>query len=193
MLRYATWRCAAGLVFVAVSARGVRHVWLGRTARELVDTLRREPGACCLRCDPRLRTLAQLIWQKLRHPVRLPLDLRGTPFQRRVWRALRRIRPGTTVTYAELAGRVGRPSAVRAVARACAANPLALLIPCHRVVRSDGKLGGYRWGAARKRLLLEFEARRRCDPPSGHPVPFPHHAHQPGRQVLQERLPRRAR
>src|SRR5690606_18491175 len=87
----------------------------------------------------------------------LPLDIRGTAFQRRVWQALRRIPVGETVSYAELARRIGAPSAVRAVARACASNPLALVVPCHRVVRTDGSLSGYRWGVERKRELLERE------------------------------------
>ena len=88
----------------------------------------------------------------------LPLDVRGTAFQERVWQALRRIPAGKTVSYAELARRVGAPRAVRAVAGACAANLLAVAIPCHRVVRSDGGLSGYRWGVERKRALLEREA-----------------------------------
>ncbi|MNN83869.1 Bifunctional transcriptional activator/DNA repair enzyme Ada [compost metagenome] len=88
----------------------------------------------------------------------LPLDLRGTAFQERVWQALRTIPPGTTASYAEIAQRIGAPKAVRAVAQACAANSLAVAIPCHRVVRSDGNLSGYRWGVERKRQLLEREA-----------------------------------
>src|SRR5690606_16514107 len=87
----------------------------------------------------------------------LPLDLRGTAFQRRVWQALRGIPVGETVSYAQLAQRIGMPRAARAVAQACAANPLALAVPCHRVVRTDGALSGYRWGVERKRLLLERE------------------------------------
>ena len=87
----------------------------------------------------------------------IPLDLRGTPFQRAVWTALREIPPGRTATYGEVAIRVGRPGAARAVARACAANPVALLVPCHRVVPAAGGSGGWRWGAARKRALLAAE------------------------------------
>jgi AraC family transcriptional regulator of adaptative response/methylated-DNA-[protein]-cysteine methyltransferase len=90
-------------------------------------------------------------------PLDLPLDVRATAFQRRVWEALRRIPYGTTRSYAEIARAIGKPSATRAVARACATNPAALVIPCHRVVRADGGLGGYRWGVARKRALLEQE------------------------------------
>ncbi|HMI37346.1 MAG TPA: methylated-DNA--[protein]-cysteine S-methyltransferase, partial [Steroidobacteraceae bacterium] len=90
----------------------------------------------------------------------LPLDIRGTAFQRRVWRALQRIPVGTTATYGDIARRIGAPKAVRAVAQACAANPLAVAIPCHRVVRRDGTLSGYRWGVSRKRALLAREAAR---------------------------------
>jgi len=86
-----------------------------------------------------------------------PLDLRGTPFQRAVWQALRAIPPGRTATYAEVAARIGRPGAARAVARACAANPVAIAVPCHRVVPAAGGTGGWRWGAARKRALLAQE------------------------------------
>jgi AraC family transcriptional regulator of adaptative response/methylated-DNA-[protein]-cysteine methyltransferase len=91
--------------------------------------------------------------------LELPLDVRGTAFQHRVWTALRDIPPGSTASYAEIAKRIGDPKAVRAVAGACAANPLAVAIPCHRAVRSDGALAGYRWGVARKRALLAREAK----------------------------------
>ena len=90
--------------------------------------------------------------------LNLPLDIQGTAFQQRVWQALQAIPPGTTVSYAEIAQQIDRPKAVRAVATACAANTLAVVIPCHRVVRSDGALSGYRWGIERKRALLEREA-----------------------------------
>jgi AraC family transcriptional regulator of adaptative response/methylated-DNA-[protein]-cysteine methyltransferase len=92
--------------------------------------------------------------------VDLPLDVRGTAFQQRVWTALRAIPAGSTVSYAEIARRIGAPKAVRGVAQACAANPVAVAIPCHRVVRSDGALAGYRWGIERKRILLDREAAR---------------------------------
>ena len=88
----------------------------------------------------------------------LPLDVLGTAFQRRVWEALTRIPPGATATYTEIAGVIGAPRSVRAVAAACAANPVALAVPCHRVVRTDGALAGYRWGLARKRALIDREA-----------------------------------
>ena len=87
----------------------------------------------------------------------LPLDARGTPFQRRVWQALREINAGSAASYAQIAARIGAPKSVRAVAQACSANPLAVVIPCHRVVRGDGTLSGYRWGVQRKRVLLQRE------------------------------------
>jgi len=90
--------------------------------------------------------------------LELPLDVRGTAFQQRVWQALRDIPPGSTASYTQIAGRIGAPRSVRAVAQACAANPLAVAIPCHRVVRTDGGLAGYRWGVERKRALLRREA-----------------------------------
>jgi AraC family transcriptional regulator of adaptative response/methylated-DNA-[protein]-cysteine methyltransferase len=91
--------------------------------------------------------------------LELPLDVRGTAFQQRVWQALREIPAGSSASYSEIAGRIGSPHSARAVAHACAANPLAVAIPCHRVVRSDGGLSGYRWGVERKRALLQREAR----------------------------------
>ena len=90
--------------------------------------------------------------------LELPLDIRGTAFQQRVWQALRKIPAGSTASYAEIAGRIGSPNSARAVARACAANALAIAVPCHRVVRGDGALAGYRWGVQRKKALLEREA-----------------------------------
>jgi len=101
--------------------------------------------------------------------LNLPLDIRGTAFQRRVWQALREIPAGSTTTYAEIAQRIGAPKAVRAVAQACASNAIAVAIPCHRVVRSNGALSGYRWGVKRKRALLDQEAASRD--PAPHEVP----------------------
>jgi AraC family transcriptional regulator of adaptative response/methylated-DNA-[protein]-cysteine methyltransferase len=99
----------------------------------------------------------------------LPLDLRGTAFQHRVWNALRRVAAGSTLSYAQLARRIGLPQGARAVARAVAANPVAILVPCHRVVRSDGAVGGYRWGLERKRALLAAEARDMARPATSAP------------------------
>lgn len=112
--------------------------------------------------DPAFADLVAQVVGLVDQPSRglnLPLDLRGTAFQQRVWQALREIPPGSTVSYAELARRIGRPQAVRAVANACAANSLAVAVPCHRVVRRDGDLSGYRWGVERKRALLAREAK----------------------------------
>ena len=121
---------------------------------------RRFPRAAIYDGDEALRaTLARIaaFVEDPRLSLQLPLDIRGTAFQHRVWRELQSVAPGTTVTYGELARRIGRPRAVRAAARACATNPVALVVPCHRVVAADGTLGGYRWGVERKRALLERE------------------------------------
>jgi AraC family transcriptional regulator of adaptative response/methylated-DNA-[protein]-cysteine methyltransferase len=159
VLRYATCPLPAGVLLVAASPRGLRYAWLGDRPAELLRLLRRTEPTARLRPDPDVRRWAQAVLDSLAGRAHLlPLDLRGTPFQLRVWSALRRVPCGKTVTYAQLALRLGFPGAARAVARACAANPLALVVPCHRVVRSDGKLGGYRWGVRRKQLLLEQEA-----------------------------------
>ena len=114
-----------------------------------------------MRDDAALRTDLEKILAFVRTPAKgldLSLDIRGTPFQRRVWSALLGVRVGYKISYAALASRIGKPRAIRAVANACAANALALAIPCHRVVRSDGALAGYRWGMERKRSMVEKEA-----------------------------------
>jgi AraC family transcriptional regulator of adaptative response/methylated-DNA-[protein]-cysteine methyltransferase len=144
-------------------------VELGDDPDEVLRTVAdRFPRAELVDDDPELTRLVAVVVASIEDPAAghaahdpahdLPLDLRGTAFQERVWRALRAIAPGTTVTYAELAERVGTPSAARAVGAACAANPVAVAIPCHRVVRSDGSLAGYRWGVERKAALLAREA-----------------------------------
>jgi AraC family transcriptional regulator of adaptative response/methylated-DNA-[protein]-cysteine methyltransferase len=153
-----------GPVLVAATGRGICAIEFGRSANALKDRLRaRFPKAELRGPDPALReavagVLSLLDEPRGRRPA-LPLDIEGTSFQRRVWRALSRIPAGSTATYADVAARIGRPKAARAVAQACAANPVAVAIPCHRVVRLDGGLGGYRWGVARKKKLLEREAR----------------------------------
>ena len=127
-------------------------------ARELQD---RFPRAELVGGDAAFERMVAQVVGLVEAPGRgldLPLDIRGTAFQERVWQALRAIPPGKTATYAEIARAVGRPKAVRAVAQACAANPLAVAIPCHRVVRTDGDLSGYRWGVERKRQLIAREA-----------------------------------
>ena len=161
-IRFAVGECSLGAILVARSARGVCAILLGddpdALARELQD---RFPRATLIGGDPAFEDLVAKVVGFVEAPglgLDLPLDVRGTAFQQRVWRALREIPAGTTVSYRELARRIGSPTAVRAVARACATNPLAVAIPCHRVVRSDGGLSGYRWGVERKRTLLQREA-----------------------------------
>jgi AraC family transcriptional regulator of adaptative response/methylated-DNA-[protein]-cysteine methyltransferase len=161
-IRFAIGQSSLGLALVAESARGICAVLLGDDR----DALRRDlqerfPGATLIDGDEKLSALAAGVIDPVESPARgldLPLDLRGTEFQQTVWRALCQIPAGSTATYTEIASRIGRPTAARAVAQACAANALAVVVPCHRVVRSDGRLSGYRWGMERKRALLEREA-----------------------------------
>jgi AraC family transcriptional regulator of adaptative response/methylated-DNA-[protein]-cysteine methyltransferase len=160
-IRFAVGRCFLGEILVAASARGVCAILLGDDPDVLLRDLQdRFPRAELLGgVAPFERMVARVIAfvERPRTGLDLPLDVQGTAFQQRVWQALRRIPPGSTASYAEIARRIGAPQAVRAVAGACAANTLAVAIPCHRVVRSDGALSGYRWGVARKRNLLERE------------------------------------
>jgi len=162
-IRFAVGECSFGAILVARAARGVCAILLGDEPEDLVHDLeRRFPRARLVGGDAAFEELVARVVGLVERPdlgAALPLDIRGTAFQRRVWEALRAIRPGETVTYAELAAKVGLPAAARAVGRACAANPLAVAIPCHRVVRTDGGLSGYRWGVERKRALLAREAR----------------------------------
>ena len=160
-IRFAVGRCSFGDILVARSNRGVCAILLGDDPERLVRDLQDQfPSAELIGADPEFEDLVALVVAFVEAPsvgLDLPLDIRGTAFQERVWRALRNIRPGDTASYAEIAKRIGRPKAVRAVAQACANNHLAVAIPCHRVVRSDGGLSGYRWGIERKRELLERE------------------------------------
>ena len=152
-----------GLVAVATSARGVCSITLGDDAAALTRDLgQRFRGAKLERADSTLRREFAAIAAYIEDPARgldLPLDIGGTEFQQRVWRALREVPAGETVSYAEVARRIDAPQSCRAVAQACGANRIALAIPCHRVVRGDGGISGYRWGVDRKRALLEREAR----------------------------------
>jgi len=163
-IRFAVGQCALGAILVAASTRGVCAIALGDDPEVLVRELQdRFPRAQLVGDDPDFAALVAQVVGCVEAPgtgVELPLDVRGTAFQQRVWQALREIPAGTTLTYGELARRIGAPRAVRAVAGACAANTLAVAIPCHRVVRTDGALSGYRWGIARKRALLDREAHR---------------------------------
>jgi AraC family transcriptional regulator of adaptative response/methylated-DNA-[protein]-cysteine methyltransferase len=162
-IRFAVGESCLGSILVARSPMGVCAILLGDDADALVRELQdRFPRATLVGDDPAFDRLVAQVVGLVEAPglgADLPLDVRGTAFQQRVWQALREVPPGATVTYAELARRIGSPRAVRAVAGACAANPLAVAIPCHRVVRTDGGLAGYRWGVERKRELLAREAR----------------------------------
>jgi AraC family transcriptional regulator, regulatory protein of adaptative response / methylated-DNA-[protein]-cysteine methyltransferase len=161
-LDYAIGRCSLGSILVARSERGVRAILLGDEPDSLIEELaQRFPLDRLVRCDGAFEKLVAQVIELTEAPGRpldLLLDVRGTAFQQRVWQALRDIPAGSTATYSDIATRIGAPRAVRAVARACAANPLAVAIPCHRIVRTDGGLSGYRWGVERKRALLEREA-----------------------------------
>lgn len=161
--RFAVGECSLGAVLVAESERGLCALLLGDEPEGLVRDLQdRFPHAELFGGDSEFEaTVAQAIGvvDGLREGVELPLELRGTIFQQRVWRALRSIPRGETRSYSELAQALGMPRGARAVASACAANPLAVAVPCHRVVRTDGGLSGYRWGIERKRALIEREAK----------------------------------
>lgn len=159
---YAIASCPLGRILIAATPRGLCSVILGNSDPYLVRELRAQFPAAEIASDPGLDAmLAQVLTQFTDHPAALdlPLDLRATAFQMRVWEALRRIPRGETRSYAQLANSLGLPSAVRAVARACAANPVAVVIPCHRVIGSNGKTTGYRWGIQRKDQLLAIEKR----------------------------------
>jgi AraC family transcriptional regulator, regulatory protein of adaptative response / methylated-DNA-[protein]-cysteine methyltransferase len=162
-IQFAVGECSLGSILVARSAKGVCAILLGddpdALARDLQD---RFPRAELIGGDAGFEATVAKVVGFVEAPglgLDLPLDLRGTAFQRRVWQALREVPVGSTASYAEIARRIKAPKAVRAVAGACAANALAVAIPCHRVVRSDGALSGYRWGVERKRSLLDREAR----------------------------------
>jgi AraC family transcriptional regulator of adaptative response/methylated-DNA-[protein]-cysteine methyltransferase len=160
-IRFAVAACSLGAILVAATGRGLCAVLMGDDPELLVRDLQdRFPKAQLIGADADFeRTVAQVVGfvEAPRIGLDLPLDVRGTAFQQRVWAALRAIPAGETVSYTELAQRIGSPSAVRAVAGACAANPVAVAIPCHRVVRNDGGLSGYRWGIERKAALIARE------------------------------------
>lgn len=162
-LRFAVGQCSLGSILVASSAKGVAAILIGDDADRLACDLQDEfPNATLIGGDAAFETVVARIVGFVEAPylgLDLPLDVRGTAFQQRVWEALRDIPCGATATYTDIAARIGAPKAVRAVAGACAANSLAVVIPCHRVIRHDGALSGYRWGVARKRDLLAREAR----------------------------------
>jgi AraC family transcriptional regulator of adaptative response/methylated-DNA-[protein]-cysteine methyltransferase len=163
-IRFAVGECSLGAILVAATARGVCAVLLDDEPETLVrDLERRFPKASLVGGDRDFEAVVARVVALVEDPrttSELPLDVRGTAFQQRVWSALRAIPVGRTVTYTELAEKIGAKSSVRAVASACASNAIAVAIPCHRVVRRDGDLAGYRWGVERKRSLLERERSR---------------------------------
>jgi len=161
-IRFAVAQCSLGALLVAATDKGICCILLGDDPEPLVRDLQdRFPKADLIGAEPDFeRTVAQVVAfvEAPRIGLDLPLDVRGTAFQQRVWQALRQIPAGQTVGYAELAARLGMPQGARAIAGACAANPVAVAIPCHRVVRNDGSISGYRWGVERKQALLQREA-----------------------------------
>lgn len=160
-IRFAVGQSSLGAILVAATGRGICAIFLGDDPDVLIRDLQdRFPQADLIGGDREFEGwVAQVVGfvETPRLGLNLPLDIRGTAFQQRVWRALQDIPPGATASYADIAERIGAPKSVRAVAGACAANPVAVAIPCHRVVRSDGAISGYRWGIERKRALLERE------------------------------------
>ena len=165
-IKFAVGQTCLGAILVASSTKGVASILLGDDPDELVRNLQdRFPNARLIGGDRDYEALVARVVGFVEAPdigLDLPLDVRGTAFQHRVWRALQEIPIGETVSYAEIARRIGSPKAARAVADACAANNVAIAIPCHRVLRHDGSLSGYAWGVERRRLLLDREASRKA-------------------------------
>jgi AraC family transcriptional regulator of adaptative response/methylated-DNA-[protein]-cysteine methyltransferase len=162
-IHFAVGQSSLGAILVATSKKGVVSILIGEDPEVLLRTLQdRFPKASLIGADRDYEHLIAQVVGLVETPgsnFHLPLDVRGTAFQQRVWQALRKIPAGRTATYSQIARRIGAPKAVRAVAGACAANNIAVAIPCHRVIRNDGALSGYRWGVERKRALLDREAR----------------------------------
>ena len=163
-MHFAVGECSLGSILVASSSRGICAILLGDDPDALMRNLQDQfPKAELIGGDTAFEQLVAKVVGFVEAPARgfdLPLDIRGTAFQQRVWQALREIPAGSTASYSDIAARIGAPKAVRAVGQACGANHIAVAIPCHRVVRTDGDLSGYRWGIERKRALLAREARR---------------------------------
>jgi AraC family transcriptional regulator of adaptative response/methylated-DNA-[protein]-cysteine methyltransferase len=164
MIGFTTTRCRLGRLLLAGTERGLRAVYLGDSDAQLEAELTRTfPAAAVRREDAELSAWGNALVNYLdgqQSILNLPLDVQATAFQWRVWQELRAIPYGSTRSYRDIARALGRPNAVRAVARACATNPVSLVIPCHRVVRTDGSLGGYRWGLERKQALLAQEKQK---------------------------------
>ena len=161
-IKFAVGQTSLGVILVASSTKGVASILLGDDPDTLVRSLQdRFPKARLIGADRAYERLVARVVGFVENPgigLDLPLDVRGTVFQRRVWQALQKIPVGVRASYVEIARRIGSPDSVRAVAGACAANNLAIAIPCHRGVRNDGSLSGYAWGVERKRALLDREA-----------------------------------
>jgi AraC family transcriptional regulator, regulatory protein of adaptative response / methylated-DNA-[protein]-cysteine methyltransferase len=162
-IRVAIRTCSLGLVLIAATPRGICTIEFGDDEATLIARLNaRFPNAVLLTTDPQFDDWLERVLSYIEAPnkaLNLPLDIRGTVFQQQVWKALQDIPVGVTASYSEVAQKIDKPKAVRAVATACASNTLAVAIPCHRVVRGNGELSGYRWGVERKRKLLDAEAR----------------------------------
>ena len=160
---FAVGKCYLGAILVARNLKGICAIFLGNAPDKLTQDLQDHfPNANLIRDDDQREQLVAKVVKVLEKPDRdlqLPLDIQGTSFQKRVWAALQEIPAGTTVSYTSIAEKIGAPKSVRAVAGACGANRLAIAIPCHRVVRRDGSLSGYRWGVNIKRLLIDRETR----------------------------------
>ena len=169
-IKFAVGQTSLGAILVASSTKGVAAILLGDDAGALLRDLQdRFPKACLIGADQKYEAMVARVVGFVEAPelgLDLPLDVRGTAFQQRVWQALQEIPVGATVTYAELAQRIGSSKSVRAVAGACAANKLAVAIPCHRVIRTDGSVSGYAWGVERKRALLDREASQKVPVPA---------------------------
>jgi AraC family transcriptional regulator, regulatory protein of adaptative response / methylated-DNA-[protein]-cysteine methyltransferase len=161
-IRFAVGDSSLGKVLVAVTATGICAILFGNSADAMAHDLQdRFPAAGLIESGPDLHPILTKVLGLIEAPASghdLPLDLRGTPFQRRVWQALREIPAGATASYSEIAERIGAPMEAYAVGEACASNPVAVAIPCHRVLRKNGELAGYRWGLRRKRTLLARES-----------------------------------
>jgi AraC family transcriptional regulator of adaptative response/methylated-DNA-[protein]-cysteine methyltransferase len=158
---FAVAPCSLGFVIIAVSEQLIRSIMVGDDPEMLVSDLQNQyPNDAIEVADKDEKLVAQVVnfIDRPEHATELPLDIRGTEFQMRVWGALQNVPPGSTVSYASLAEQIGAPQAVEAVAQACASNPLAVAIPCHRAVEAEGNLAGYRWGVERKKALLQREA-----------------------------------
>ncbi len=161
-IHYAMTKCSLGMVLIAATEKGLCSVRFGENKKLLEQELHADfPHAFITQAGKDFDAMIKKVIDRIETPHKksaLPLDIAGTAFQQKVWRALQKIPAGETVSYSTLAKRIGQPTATRAVASACAANAIAVVIPCHRVVRADGKLSGYRWGAERKRALLTHES-----------------------------------